>query len=242
MTLSHTLRLDDLPARNRFDAWREADGRSVVSVETSSPEADGLILRFPHGALPLSRAEVERLLARRLPGHEGVGALLADLLRDHSAQRASHVPGVDARVVTAVLDLLAALLTQEPGADRPPADTSHASTVARVQAFIEHRLADPGLSPALVAAEHHVSVRHLQKLFEEQGLSVADWIRRRRLERCRRDLADPARNDLPVRAVAARWGFTSESHFNRAFRAAYGAPPATYRRRLRESGDPRTTT
>ncbi|MFF0244507.1 helix-turn-helix domain-containing protein [Streptosporangium sandarakinum] len=154
--------------------------------------------------------------------------------------RACPVPGVDVRVATAVLGLLAALLTREPGANPSPVDTSRASTVARAQAFIERRLADPDLSPALVAAEHHVSVRHLQKLFEEQGLSVAGWIRRRRLERCRRDLADPAWNDLPVRAVAFRWGFTSESHFNRAFRAAYGAPPATYRRRLRESRDPRT--
>ncbi|MEU9830370.1 helix-turn-helix domain-containing protein [Streptosporangium sp. NPDC048047] len=205
MTPAYTLRPDDLPARDRFDAWWEA--------------------------------EVERLLVRRMPGRAGAGALLAGLLWD----LASHDPGVDARVATAALDLLAALLTQELGADRPPADDSRASMVARVQAFIERRLADPGLSPALVAAEHHVSVRHLQKLFEEQGLSVAGWIRRRRLERCRRDLSDPARSDLPVRAVAARWGFTSESHFNRAFHAAYGTPPATYRRRLRESGGTAST-
>lgn len=87
----------------------------------------------------------------------------------------------------------------------------------RVQAFIERNLGDVALSPSRIAAAHAISTRYLQKLFEEQGLSVANWIRRRRLERCRRDLADPAQDGLPVRVIATRWGFTSESHFNRIF-------------------------
>lgn len=59
---------------------------------------------------------------------------------------------------------------------------------------------------------------------------MAAWIRQRRLERCRRDLLDPALADLPVSAVAARWGLMNAAHFSRAFRAAYGLPPTEYRR------------
>jgi AraC-like DNA-binding protein len=58
---------------------------------------------------------------------------------------------------------------------------------------------------------------------------VADWIRRRRLERCRRDLLDPALRAEPVAAVAARWGLTNPAHFGRLFRDAYGVPPSAYR-------------
>jgi AraC-like DNA-binding protein len=89
------------------------------------------------------------------------------------------------------------------------------------------------LSPAAAAAAHHLSLRSLQQLFRDEGLTVAGWIRARRLERCRRDLADPALDARPVAAIAARWGFSSAADFSRAFRAAHGMPPAEYRRSAR---------
>src|SRR5207247_2046030 len=88
---------------------------------------------------------------------------------------------------------------------------------------------DPELSPAAIAAAHHISRRLLYKLFQEQGETVASWIRARRLERCQQDLLDPAQAARPVAAVALRWGFRSSIHFTRLFRAAYGLPPHEYR-------------
>ena len=67
-------------------------------------------------------------------------------------------------------------------------------------------------------------------MFHCAGLTVARWIRQRRLERCRHDLADPELASQPVAAIAARWGYSSASDFSRAFRAAHGLPPAEYRR------------
>ena len=58
----------------------------------------------------------------------------------------------------------------------------------RIAGYIEARLADPALSPPGIAAAHHISVRRLHKLFEDQPLTVAALIRRRRLERCRAEL------------------------------------------------------
>ncbi len=74
-----------------------------------------------------------------------------------------------------------------------------------------------------------MSLRSLQQLFHHEGLTVGDWIRRRRLESCRRDLSDPALATRPVAAIAARWGFSSASDFSRVFRAVHGLPPAEYR-------------
>jgi AraC-like DNA-binding protein len=63
-------------------------------------------------------------------------------------------------------------------------------------------------------------------------LEVAEeaWIRDRRLERCRRDFANPALEDWSVSAIAARWGLIDPAYFSRAFRAAYGLPPIGYRK------------
>jgi AraC-like DNA-binding protein len=81
----------------------------------------------------------------------------------------------------------------------------------------------------MIAAENHVSLRYLHKLFETQQMTVAGWIRQRRLERCRRDLRDPALSHLPVSAIAARSGLIDAAHFSRVFRAAYGISPSEYR-------------
>jgi AraC-like DNA-binding protein len=100
----------------------------------------------------------------------------------------------------------------------------------RVQAFIEERLGDPALSPGMIAAANHISLRYLHKLFEPQSRTVAGFIRERRLERCRRDLADPGLAYVPVRAIALRWGFPDPARLNRLFKDEYGVTPGEYRR------------
>ncbi|MEW2296202.1 helix-turn-helix transcriptional regulator [Streptomyces sp. NPDC006743] len=47
--------------------------------------------------------------------------------------------------------------------------------------------------------------------------------------RCRRDLADPAQQTVPLATIAARWGHCRPSDFTRAFRAATGMAPSEYR-------------
>nr|WP_079058170.1 helix-turn-helix domain-containing protein [Streptomyces cellostaticus] len=64
----------------------------------------------------------------------------------------------------------------------------------------------------------------------KEGATVAAWIRLRRLDAARRDLTDPALSSTPVRAIAARWGFSHAADFSRAFRGGYGQPPQEYRR------------
>jgi len=115
-----------------------------------------------------------------------------------------------------------------------PESRRHA-LLTTVQAFIQQNLGDSGLTPAAIAAAHHISLRSLHQLFHDEGLTVAGWIRQRRLERCRRDLADPALAARPVAAIAARWGYPSAAEFSRAFRAAHGVPPAEYRRSARDA-------
>jgi AraC-like DNA-binding protein len=185
---------------------------------------------FPRALLPLPQGEVAGLTAVRFPGDEGTGALVSSLARQLVGHLDDWGAADGARLGTAVLDLLTVALAArlDRGREVPP-DIRQRALLQRVHAFVEARLGDPGLSPATIAAAHHVSLRYLYKLFETEPTGVAAWIRERRLERCRRDLLDPALAERPVSAVAARWGLTNAAHFSRAFRAAYGLSPLAYR-------------
>jgi AraC-like DNA-binding protein len=225
-----------------FDTSRPFHAWSVAGQTPGRPQqsasADGLIVQFPHEALALPASTVERLLSVRIPAGSGVSGLLANLLEQVIGRPERLAPTTAIRVSSAILDLVTAMLAERvgPDTDADP-DSCGAAPVLRVQAFIEERLGDSDLTPSAVAAAHHMSLRHLQRLFERQGLSVAGWIRRRRLERARRDLSDPRCDALAVRVIGARWGFPNDAHFNRAFHAAYGMSPGVYRLRMRELGD-----
>ncbi|WP_344744743.1 helix-turn-helix domain-containing protein [Streptosporangium vulgare] len=219
-----------------FHAWTVAEDPGSRTADGSRPSvSDGLILQFPRDLLPLPASAAERLLAVRLSGRDGIGGLLSGYLHQLIAQLDSRSPSEALRLSTVALDLVAALLAHELDTDASGfLSDPNGVLLMRVQAFIERELGEADLSPSTIAAAHHISVRHLHRLFQSEGVTLGGWIRLRRLERCRRDLADPLMDDLPVRAIASRWGFSSDAHFSRAFRAAYGASPAAYRRHLRE--------
>jgi AraC-like DNA-binding protein len=93
----------------------------------------------------------------------------------------------------------------------------------------DRRLADPELSPAMLARELNVSVRTLQRAFATQGESVSAHIRDRRLEEARLALTAPS-NRLSVSELAAYWQFADSSHLIRAFKKRYGRTPTEYAR------------
>ena len=88
----------------------------------------------------------------------------------------------------------------------------------------------------------HTMKNGMKLLMVERHTSptVSAWIRSRRLERCRRELADELFADRPVSAIAARWGFLDASHFSRLFRSTFGEAPTDFRKRF-SSDDPEIT-
>jgi AraC-like DNA-binding protein len=184
----------------------------------------------PLGMISLARHVLGELTATRMDGASGSGALLASFLTTLGSNLESVRPREEAGLSAAAGDLLTATLAHAAGhgvdADEVGA---RSALLMRIRCFVEAELPDPGLSPASIAAAHHISVRQLHRLFEGEDVTVAELVRARRLAGCARDLADPELHDLGIGAVAARWGIMDSAKFSRIFRAAYGLSPREYR-------------
>lgn len=107
------------------------------------------------------------------------------------------------------------------------ATTQERRAVRRAVDFIERNLARP-ISVDDVAAAAGVSLRSLQSFFaEDLQQTPSAFIRNRRLERARADLADaPPGSGMTVTQVANRWGFTHLGRFATTYHQRFGEPPS----------------
>ncbi|MEV5743215.1 helix-turn-helix domain-containing protein [Microbispora rosea] len=203
-----------------YRGWRGADD---VPVES-------LIIQFPRAALGLRAKVAEQLVAAPFPVEGGITGVLAGHLTQLS-ENAESLTRQNAETLTSVtLDLIAAACAHQLEATGMLSPESRRrALLSLIHQFIRQRLGDPDLTAETIATAHQISVRQLYKLFEEQGMTVAGWIRRCRLEQCRRDLADPCQRSRLIQTIAARWGFTDAATFSRNFRATYGMSPRDHR-------------
>ncbi|MER7667258.1 helix-turn-helix domain-containing protein [Kitasatospora sp. NPDC096128] len=204
----------------------------VFGTGPQDARAAGVGIDIPQSLLPVPGRLVGELLGRRLPANEGPGALLAEFLLGLDRQAHTLRPAEAARLGTVVVDLVAAWVARELDAVPVlPQEAQRRALMESVRGFIRHNLHDPDLTPATVAAAHHISLSHLHHLFTRHsgGETIAASIRRQRLQRAHRDLADPALRGALIHVVAAACGMPRASEFSRAFKAAYGISPREHR-------------
>lgn len=210
---------------------------SFMLVDLSRPHrigaraVDVAVVYFPRALLPLHDDDITRLAGTTFGPEFPGGSLVTAVVREMTGDLDRYEGPAGARIGASVFDLIAATLAA--GLERTAAvepDTRRRVLMLHIRAFIEENLADPGLTPAAIAARHHISLRYLHRLFEAEDTTVAGLIRARRLARCLSDLRDPALAARPVSAIAARWGYRDAAYFSRVFRAEYGTPPGEFRR------------
>ena len=114
----------------------------------------------PRALLDLPAGRLDGLLGTALDGRAGVGGLLTQFLAGTAAGSAAYSTGDLARLGTVALDLLRAVLAHHLDAeDAVPEDSHRRALLLRIEAFVQRNLHEPQLSPAAIAAAHHISVQ-----------------------------------------------------------------------------------
>ncbi|WP_171118135.1 MULTISPECIES: AraC family transcriptional regulator [unclassified Streptomyces] len=190
------------------------------------------VFRIPRCYLGVSESDLDRVVGVTVRGCRGLGAMVSDLLSALAAEAEFQTSMIGDRLARSAMDLVTVLVMElletETAAEASSVSKAGDEMLSRIRAYIEEHLMEPDLSPESIASAHHISVRYLHKLFQNDGTTVSQWVRRRRLDACRRELSRTPNRRITVAAVAHRWGFSSPAHFSRTFRDAYGMSPSEW--------------
>ncbi|MGH7011541.1 MAG: helix-turn-helix domain-containing protein, partial [Caulobacteraceae bacterium] len=188
-----------------------------------------MFVRAPRVALDHRLVAARNLKIGALETRTGVAKVFSGLLSATAGALEEMSADQLRPVEIALTEFLAASFAEASGKEEAsgPSISPH---LHRICQTIETQLPDPELSLRRLAARSGVSPRYVQKLFASAFDTFGHYLRSRRLERCRMDLASPMCAKLSISEICYRWGFNDSAHFSRAFRKEYGLSPREYRR------------
>jgi AraC family transcriptional activator of tynA and feaB len=217
------------------DARRELRAGEAAFFDPSAPyrihthPGQEIVIMVPRDAIPPARGAWDgsglRPLSTSLAPLRMLRLLSEEVLSESSGATELERDGV----ASATLELLRTLARIASGADAPARTRPREALLARAKALMIERIADPTLTVDRVAAEVHVSTRHLTELFAPED-SPGAFLRRTRLRGAQQDLQDPRRVGETVADIARRWGYADASAFSRAYRLEHGRTPSRERR------------
>lgn len=222
----------------------EAPGHQLVAMENCASTRNGMVRFDATGGAPGELRFVCGLITANISGSFGlldtVRKPVVENLLDQPVVRNSYEmmsaelanPGMGSRALAGALMKACVLLLLRRHFARSEHETSLLST-----------LRDPRLGKAVTAVLDKPAARHsVAALASTAGMSRSafarefshafsispmEFVARTRLHHAAEMLRS---TNMPVKVIAANIGFSSRSHFSRAFRDGYGADPSSYRR------------
>lgn len=192
------------------------------------------VVKVPIPCLKSRLGSLDRLAPMCFDGTHGVASYFIDTVR----RSTKFAPDMDSTARQSLSDhLLEILCLAIQNDDRVlSSNTSSVKTahLRRAEEYILKNVQDASLTPQKVADACGISLRYLQRLFNESNSSIYSFIRDNRLERCHEDLQSVS-NTSSIAELAYKWGFCDQSQLCKDYKARYDETPSQTRKHSRLS-------
>jgi AraC-like DNA-binding protein len=159
----------------------------------------------------------------------GLGRIAAEFCATLAAESDGLDEASRSKLGEQFMDLVALALSSEPERQSTDDQSVQRARLRSVKSYIEANLGDPNLSLTAIARNNGISVRYLHHLFRLVDMSVSEWLRLRRLQRCHDLLLAPQHAHQSITEIAYSMGFSSSSHFSNLFRTHFNMRPSDVR-------------
>jgi len=248
-------RVDDfvlsIPLKAKVTLWQDGEEVSVVpdcfgfvatsrpfqariAAETLSDDSFAAIqVRVSGPRLRQRIPRIDECCAKSISIRPGVGSIMRSLLNAALSDGAFLTELEALRFGNLLVNAFANTIvdaTELPLRETPEPRSAQTRILAIAKNYIENHLSDPDLGGPMIAKHLRISPRYLQAIFAVSEETVGQFIREARLRRCREALLEPTLRTRTITTIASDWGFTSSSHFTRAYRSHFGKSPSEERR------------
>jgi AraC-like DNA-binding protein len=198
------------------------------TIETGTMAATSVYL--PLAAVRQLVPHLDAVTALPISAADGAAAVLRAMVDELMAVVSSLTEQAADCVADSIPHLLSSVLNPLDEARRDLPSTLRAAHRQRIRGFARDHLGDSALDIQRIAEGVRLSPRYIHSLFADEPATLMKWIWRERLDRCHRELADPAFRERAIGEIAYGWGFNDLAHFSRAFRERFGCSPRQLRR------------
>lgn len=188
-------------------------------------------VRIPLDRFTAGFIEAEDFGAMVFDASSGMAPPVLGFLTGLFATDSSLAASTRAHVANHLVSMVEAMLADAHLPDREITRSASEKLLEECMTYIEEHLSDSQLTPQAVAAAAHISARYLQQIFRQSGTTCTNYIRFRRMDRVRSDLANPECALDPIEKLLQRWGVQNPSHFGQVFRRIEGCTPTEFRKR-----------
>jgi len=188
------------------------------------------VIQMPREVLARHLIEPEKYAAITMNANTGLGLVLKDFIFSLAGELSTEEVN-PSDVLSENLVSLIALSFSSTVVQSGLIDTGCAKEilVRRIKNFIESNIFSPGLNNKRIAESQGISVRYLNKLFQDKEESIHEMIVNKRLSTANELLSSVNDTRPTIESVAYRVGFSDASHFSRAFKMRYGICPSSVR-------------
>ncbi|MEL0637565.1 helix-turn-helix domain-containing protein [Marinomonas sp. TI.3.20] len=196
---------------------------------TMEGEFEQIVLKIRLNTLKSRLSDVEELTAKAISSKTGAGNILINMLKTlkHEADNLDYASA--SAVTSGIVSVLAGglqPLTREKNNNVSNLANYH---LERIKQQIDNNLSDSTLDIQSLANHVNLSCSHIHRLFQSQSESASQYLWRRRLESCQRDIINPNYRHISLAEIAFRWGFNDAAHFSRLYRSHFGCSPSQQR-------------
>ena len=183
------------------------------------------VIKVPLALLSPQMGTIERQFARSLSIDEGAGRLLVFQIRQILELIQQHrLAALEVKILEQqLLNLIVLTLSAPKEVMMSNSSSIQSVHLKRIEHYVYLHLENPALTPAMVAAACHVSVRYLHKLFADLPYSFSEWVKELRLKQANHILK--TKSYVTIDEVAHRVGYGDQGYFSRIYKQHFGYTP-----------------
>jgi len=188
-----------------------------------------LIVQMPKTVLSQHLSNPEQYTAVAVCGKSGLGAVLSNFIFS-MAQEVHCLKNTPDNLIENLLNMIAIAFSSSIQLDQLRESCVVSDSLRhRICRYIDNNMNDPTLNNQTIADAQGISLRYLNKLFQDEPTSVHQLILSKRLNKAKMTLTDVAYEKLTIEQLAYGLGYSSPAHFSRSFKKHFGVSPSEVR-------------